>query len=274
MTSSSRLAKLFDRGETPPQEHFDAMDRLFESISDPEEVLALARAWWADPDEKVRALGFDLLAVQALDFRWHVPPLIEAANALPLDTTSEHVREAAAQALATVCDDERVLYPLLRFAADPDAFVRRQVARGIPVGVDPLPEDVVRALLALMRDPDAMVRDWATMTLGARAENDTEEIRDAFAERLDDPGEDTAGEAAVALAIRRDPRILPVLKRVLATPDVGNLYVEAAAELGDPELLPLLEKLRTDGWQGDGEPRPQVLDQALQACTSPPASLT
>ncbi|MEU1880241.1 HEAT repeat domain-containing protein [Streptosporangium sp. NPDC020072] len=274
MTSSSRLAALFDRGETPSPEHFDVMDRLFESISEPEEVVALALAWWADPDEKVRALGFDLLAVQALDFRWHVPPLIEAANALPLDTTPERVRGAAAHALATVCDDERVLYPLLRFAADPDASVRRQVARGIPVGVDPLPEDAVRVLLALMRDPDAVVRDWATMTLGGRTENDTEEIRDAFAERLNDPGEDTAGEAAAALAIRRDPRILPVLKRALATPDVGNLYVEAAAELGDPGLLPLLERLRADGWQNDGEPRPQVLDQALQACTSPPASPT
>ncbi|WP_084259732.1 HEAT repeat domain-containing protein [Microtetraspora malaysiensis] len=269
---SSRLAELLDWDETSSREHFEAMDRLFESISDPEEVIALARAWWSDPDERVQALGFDLLAVQALNFCWHVPPLIEAADALPLDRKHEFVREAAAHALATICDDERVLFPLLRFAADPDADIRWQVARGIPVGVDPLPEDAVRVLLALMRDPDAEVRDWATMKLGSRAENDTKEIRDAFVERLDDPGANTAGEAAVALAIRHDPRVLPTLKRVLATPDVGNLYVEAAAELGDPELLPLLERLKTDGWPDDDEPRHQALDQALQACASRPAS--
>ncbi|MCT9933771.1 hypothetical protein N5079_26510 [Planotetraspora sp. A-T 1434] len=122
-------------------EHFDSLNRLFESLSSPEEIVALARSWWADPDERVRALGFDLLAVQALDYSWHVLPLIEAANGLALDTTPEVVRASAAHALATICDDERVLFPLLRFAADPEADIRWQVARGIPVGVDPLPED-------------------------------------------------------------------------------------------------------------------------------------
>jgi hypothetical protein len=84
---------------------------------------------------------------------------------------------------------------------------------------------------------------------------------------LEDLEADTAGEAAVALAIRHDARILPTLKRVLAAAGVGDLYVEAAAELGDPQLLPLLQKLRADGWQND-EPRPYILDQALEACTS------
>ncbi|MEU8205074.1 HEAT repeat domain-containing protein [Streptosporangium sp. NPDC049046] len=270
---SSQIAELLDWDETSSQEHFDAMGRLLGSLSAPEEVIALARAWWADPDERVQALGFDLLAVQALDFRWHVPSLIEAADALPLDRAHKHVRAAAAHALAIICDDERVLFPLLRFADDPEAGIRWQVARGIPVGLDPLPEDAVQVLLVLMRDPDAEVRDWATMMLGSRAENDAQEIRDAFVERLNDPGENTAGEAAIALAIRRDPRILPTLKRMLALPDVGNLYVEAAAELGDPDLLPLLQKLKADGWQDDNEPRPQVLDQALQACASRPTSL-
>ncbi len=263
--SDSQLAALIAWDEESHTEHFDAMNRLFESFSSPEEITALARSWWADPDERVRALGFDLLAVQAVDFSWHVPPLIEAANALPLDTTHEDVRWSAAHALATICDDDRVLFPLLRFAADPDSDVRWHVARGIPVGVDPLPEDAVRVLLGLMRDPDDHVRDWATMALGGCEENDTQEIRDAFFVRLEDQGADTAGEAAVALAKRHDARLLPVLKRRLAAPDVGNLYVEAAAALGDPQLLPLLRKLKADGWQDD-EPRPQLLDEALEAC--------
>lgn len=267
-----RLAEPLNWDEESSEEHFGAMDRLFETISAPEEIVALARSWWADPDQEVQALGFDLLAVQALDFSWHVLPLIEAADALPLDTAHEAVRWSAAHALATIRDDERVLFPLLRFAADPDSDVRRQVARGIPVCADPLPEDAVRVLLALMRDPDAQVRDWATMALGIR-ENDTQEIRDAFVERLEDSEADTAGEAAVALAIRHDARILPVLKRALAAAGVGNLYVEAAAELGDPQLLPLLRKLEVEGWQDD-EPRPEVLDQALRACAPRTPPLT
>ncbi|MGJ6962794.1 HEAT repeat domain-containing protein [Streptosporangium sp. G11] len=263
----SLLTELLDWDESSHREHFDAMDRLFESLSTAEKIIALARTWWADADHNVQALGFDLLAVQALDFAWHVPPLIEAANALDLDTVHEDVRWSAAHALAAICDDERVLSPLLRFAGDLDPDVRWQVAYGIPAGIDPLPEDAVQVLLKLMHDPDAQVRDWATMALGSRGDNDSPEIRDAFVERLQDPEADTAGEAAVALAVRRDLRILPTLKRVLATPNVGNLYVEAAAELGDPQLLPLLQKLKADGWQDD-EPRPHVLDQALNACAS------
>ncbi|MFI9594545.1 HEAT repeat domain-containing protein [Nonomuraea sp. NPDC052265] len=266
------LAELLDWDESSSHEHFDAMDRLFESLSTPEEIMALARSWWSDEDQSVQALGFDLLAVQALDFSWHVPPLIEAANALPLDTAHDAVRWCAAHALGVVCD-ERVLSSLLRFAGDPDSDVRWLVARGIPAGIELLPEDAVHVLLKLMRDQDARVRDWATMMLGSRSENDTPEIRDAFVERLEDTEEDTAGEAAVALAIRHDARILPVLKRVLATPSVGNLYVEAAAELSDPQLLPLLQKLKAEGWQND-EPRPRVLDQALEACTPHPPLLT
>ncbi|MET8340247.1 HEAT repeat domain-containing protein [Streptosporangium canum] len=261
------LAELLDWDESSQREHFDAMDRLFESLSTPEEVIALAQSWWSDADHNVQALGFDLLAVQALDFAWHVPPLIEGANALVLATTHEHVRWSAAHALAVICDDERVLSPLLRFAGDSDSDVRWQVAYGIPAVVDPLPEDAVQVLLKLMRDPDAQIRDWATMALGSREDNDSPEIRDAFIERLKDPEADTAGEAAVALAMRHDDRILPTLKRVLATPSVGNLYVEAAAGLGDPQLLPLLQKLKAGGWQED-EPRPHVLDQALDACAS------
>src|SRR6266508_3680136 len=47
--------------------------------------------------------------------------------------------------------------------------------------------------------------------------------------------------------------------------DAGNLIVEAAAELGDPALWPLLVELRDRGWQqADG--RPEVLDWALETC--------
>jgi HEAT repeat protein len=258
---------LFDWDDDSYAEHFAAVGDLFGSFDTPEEIIAQARGWWATEDSKVQALGFDLLAVQALEFSWHVEPLIEAADALDLDTADEEVRWSAAHALGTICDDERVLYPLLRFAGDPVAEIRWQVACGIPVGVDPLPDPAVQTMLGLMRDPEPGVRDWATMILGAREHNDTQEIRDAFADRLDDEGDDVAGEAAVALASRRDPRVLPVLEKMLADPMVGNLYVEAAACLGDARLLPLLRTLKDGGWQDD-EPDPEILDKALEACSA------
>lgn len=61
-------------------------------------------------------------------------------------------------------------------------------------------------------------------------------------------------------------RVFSYLLAWLAEPDVGNLPVEAAGALGDPRLLPLLQRLKAKGWQDD-EPRPKVLDDAITRCS-------
>lgn len=255
------LARLLDYDEDDEQSsetHFDRMEEVFAALESTENRLGLARAFWAEPEEPVRALGFDLLAVQAHRFDWHVQPLIDAAGALPADA-GLRLRRAAANALACIVDDARVLEPLLRFAADEDPVVRWQVARGIPAGVDPLPGEAVDALTGMLRDEDSDVRDWAAFALGTR-ENDTPELRDALARLLFDADDDTAAEAAYALARRKDPRVLPVLRQALTQPTIGRLYFEAAAALADPELLPVLRGLK-DGGFSDVD-----LDRAIEAC--------
>jgi HEAT repeat protein len=72
------------------------------------------------------------------------------------------------------------------------------------------------------------------------------------------------------LGRRGDTRWLPVLLERLKDPDVGNLWVEAAAELADPSALPLLLHLLGLGW-GQGDPRPQVLDAAINRRSGFPA---
>jgi HEAT repeat protein len=259
------LAELldYDDGDEDSSEaHFDRMEEVFALLDSPENRIGLAKALWAEPDEAVRALGFDLLAVQAHRFNWHVEPLIDAATLLRLDgpeRAGRRLRRAAANALACVVDDERVLTPLLRFAGDDDPVVRWQVARGIPPGADPLPAEAFEVLTGMLRDEDSDVRDWAAFALGTR-ENDTPELRDALAHLLFDAAEDTAAEAAYALARRQDLRVLPVLERALREPASGRLYLEAAAALGDPALLPALEDLRRRGLE---EPD---LERAIAAC--------
>ena len=144
------LARLLDydeEDELSSEAHFDRMEEVFAALDSTANRLGLAQAFWEEPEEAVRALGFDLLAVQAHRFDWHVQPLIEAADALPLEGAGRaglKLRRAAANALACIVDDARVLGPLLRFALDEDAVVRWQVARGIPVGIDPLPAEAVQ----------------------------------------------------------------------------------------------------------------------------------
>jgi HEAT repeat protein len=256
------LARLLDYDEDDEQSseaHFDRMEEVFAALDSTANRLGLAEAFWAEDEESVRALGFDLLAVQAHRFDWHVQPLIEAADALNLATSGLKLRRAAANALACIVDDARVLGPLLRFAGDPDPVVRWQVARGIPVGVDPLPREAVDVLTAMLRDEDSDVRDWAAFALGVR-ENDTPELRDALARLLFDADDNTAAEAAYALARRKDPRVLPVLQRALTQPSIGKLYFEAAGALADPELLPTLRALK-EGGLADLD-----LDRAIEAC--------
>ncbi|MFC4536456.1 HEAT repeat domain-containing protein [Sphaerisporangium dianthi] len=252
-------------------EYFDAIGRLRESLDGPAAVLGLAGRLWTDPDEKMRAIGFDLLAIGSPEVSWQLTSLIEAAGALDLRTAGENLRWSAAHALG-VADDERALAPLLRFARDPDSDVRWQVAAGAsPSDLDLLPDEAVEVLLGLMRDTNPDVRDWATFSLGVQAENDTPEIREALAAALEDRLGDTAGEAAVALAKRGDPRVLPVLEERLAGPDVGNLYVKAAEELGDPRLLPLLRRLKERGWDVETSDALR-LDSALKTLNGPPSA--
>ena len=52
----------------------------------------------------------------------------------------------------------------------------------------------------------------------------------------------------------------------LEDPNVGNLYVEAAAYLADEQLVPVLQALKAVGWEKKDEPRPYLLVQAIEAC--------
>ncbi|MCU1487126.1 MAG: hypothetical protein JWN67_3872 [Actinomycetia bacterium] len=175
------------------------------------------------------------------------------------------VLDAAIAALSHI-RDERGLPAVLRHAGHPSDEIRFDVAAALPsVAGDPPAEDAVRALICLTADPDAEVRDWATFGLGSQLEVDNAAIRQALAARLTDEEGDTAGEALVGLARRHDLRTLPVLLARLDD-EPGNLVVEAAAELSAPEALPALLRLKEAGWQ-DNDPRPSVLDDAIQACS-------
>jgi HEAT repeat protein len=197
-------------------------------------------------------------------------PFLEDTLPLLIDASRDEdadVIAAAVTALGFLCDP-RALPAILRHAGHPSANVRHSVAVAIPgTAGDPPSPHAITALIALSADPDSEARDWATFGLGTLfEEQDTDAIRDALAARLDDPDGNTSGEALLGLALRRDPRALPVLLARLDD-DPGNLIVEAAAALGAPEALPALQQLKREGWQLDN-PRPAVLDDALSACSA------
>jgi len=212
-----------------------------------------------------RVLGLDVLG--QIGYKQNRPFAEETLPILIQACEDDHpyVLGSAITALGHV-RDPRGLAAVLRHSSHPSEDVRFNVAAALPsVCDDPPFAEAVTALISLSADPDPEIRDWATFGLGSQINTDTTSIRDALAARLTDPEEDTAGEALLGLALRHDPRTLPALLAMLAD-NPGNLIVEAAGELGSPEALPTLQRLKAEGWQDD-DPRPSVLDDAIAACS-------
>lgn len=150
---------------------------------------------------------------------------------------------------------------VLRFCDHADSDVRHATVLALTAnGDDPRAVD---ALVNMTRDSDAHVRDWAVFGLGTQSEIDTTAVRDALAERLTDPDDDTRGEALVGLAVRQDERVVSALLAELGSGEVGTLAIEAAELIAAPELQPCLIALR-DWWDIDRE----LLDRAIRACDS------
>ncbi|MFE3826802.1 ankyrin repeat domain-containing protein [Streptomyces sp. NPDC059092] len=125
--------------------------------------------------------------------------------------------------------DPAALPEILRHAAHPEAGVRRRVAVALTGLVPADHQDGVRARLRLSRDADATVRDRAVLALAA-LEADTYEIREALAARLNEPDPETAARAAWGLAVRRDPRAVAALERILLDEDPAGRARRTAAE--------------------------------------------
>jgi hypothetical protein len=229
-------------------------------------VCDAALEWCQSTDNATWATGLDVLGYLTNEEQGLLVTLLHQVL-LAAASDDVDVRWSAAVALHHK-RDERVLSLLVGLFGDSDSSVRWQAVYGLPGRRDlPPGHPVVHALLRAMEDESDSVRDWATFALGTQTDVDSALVRDAFAHHLDDDGCDTAAEAARGLARRKDRRVYPVLVQRLADPDVDDTYVEAAAELADPRLLPLLEALRDGGW-ADEASVPDYLDAAILACST------
>ena len=155
-----------------------------------------------------------------------------------------------------------LLPPLLTHV---DASVRHAAVHGMLTVTGP---STVQYFLQASTDPDKNVRNWATfglrLTLGEPGEADaldTEEVRSALAARLVDEEAEIRSEALLALATRRDDRVLEPLKHELRHWPEWDHCIEAAEHMGSAELFPLLTALL----QQNAEEEP-ALRAAIEAC--------
>ena len=129
----------------------------------------------------------------------------ESARALESMARTEHdpgVLATIANALGNLGEGYGT-ETLLGLRSHQDAAVRDGVARALAGRDD---DRAVMALMELSRDADGEIRDWSTFALGALAQRDTDDLRQALVARLHDENDEARVEAVHGLALRGDLR--------------------------------------------------------------------
>ncbi len=213
-----------------------------------------------------RTLGANILGQLGIPNRSFPTKSVNLLIQLLGTEEDEDVLDAICVALGHLHDPRAI--PALSFhKTHPSANVRFGVVFGLSGFEDQM---AIESLIELTTDQDDRVRDWATFGLGSQINADTLDIRAALFERASDDDEATRGEAFVGLARRKDQRIIePLVKELRQYPVAEcNYSIEAAEELADPRLLPVLKSLKQSADSGD-----MTFDEAIRRCSNPSGSV-
>lgn len=221
------------------------------------EVLVRATELCGSECPQERKLGADILGQLGVPERTDPDQCVRILLAM-LDREQDDLALRSIFIALSHQDRPEAIPAAARFASHPDPEVRYAVVLALNGQTEPAAIDL---LIVLSRDPSAEVRDWATFGLGTILELDSPDIRTALADRLDDPDDDTRGEALVGLARRGDRRVVPVLVNEFHSDFVSYLALEAAELIGAPELHAPLVSIRDwfDDW-------PDLINRAIAAC--------
>jgi HEAT repeat protein len=227
------------------------------------DVLRCARNLCRSDDSKERELGANILGqLGAKPDELHQERLQALLSLLEGEPHSK-VLSSACIALGHLYD-AKAHESLIRFKDHPDEDVRYGVAVGLTGNLD---ENARAALIQLTREVDSDVRDWAAFRFGMR-ENATHDVLDALARCTYDEDGDTRAEAIVGLARNKDQRAIEPLIKFLDELKAGDeewsyiegLLYEAARELGDARLCPVLLKIKSVVINDE------ALDETLEGC--------
>jgi HEAT repeat protein len=229
------------------------------------EVFERAKTLCQSENPGERRLGVDVLAQFGLPERFlHGEIFALFAQMLKNETDADVLR--AIGVAFSHREDRRAIKLLTRLKDHPDWRVRYGVVWGITGHEDEL---AVEALIELSTDHRVEVRDWATFGLGVQVDTDTEAVRQALFDRLEDEDEIVRGEALRGLAGRGDDRVVDALVEEMATGhedpwQIADLILEAAAAIGDPRLhKPLLTYRRRLTGEDSAD---EYFEEAIEAC--------
>jgi len=196
-------------------------------------------------DPKVRSIGIDILAQMGVTPRPFVRQTIKLYfNLLSIEDDPE-VLMALLYAIGHNNDklNKNQIEKLCSFSDSKNNWIKEGLVFSL-LGVDNLRS--IDTLIKLSADKISHIRNWATFGIGSQIKKNNKNIREALWARVNDKHQETKLEAIVGLAIRKDKRIIEVIRRELHDGEYGILLFEAIIETGDKEFLPLLrQKLRS-----------------------------
>lgn len=218
------------------------------------EALALARSLAESRNYRKRALGL-YMASQLRQRPKGVPfgsveYAVEDTQRMLLVGLNDKCSEVLAAAISGFAHRPHplALPELIKYASHADKKIRFEVA--ITLGRYSEAESI-EALLCLAKDNCDAVRDWATFGIGSLHDVDNPKVRQLLWANLEDSDEDVRGEALVGLAIRKDDRIVPVLRGRLDT-NCRVYELAASEELASPLLLERLNEIKVSAANATG----------------------
>lgn len=192
------------------------------------DVLNRAQEWTQSLDPMMRARGCDILAqFGVVSGQKH--PCADKAGAIILSVLHNETEQRPLISAITaleLLERSDAVSAIIKFSDHADSTVRVVVASAL--GYLDQSHESILCLLRLMTDIDGDVRDWAVFGLGNLGNADNEEIREAFVAGLHDDHADVQLESILALAKRRDKRVIPMLVARLKRDEPSSALKRAA----------------------------------------------
>jgi len=238
--SDSEILKL-ERGQIPLYLHLERADMasaVYADILSGNPGDSVVYDTLRDKDPVIRTGAVRILGLTGK------PDAIDALTGATKDPDQD-VRRAAVVALGSI-KDPRTVGPLIDALKDSYWDVRSEAANALGQEHD---GRAVKPLLDTVSDPDSTVESSAETALlflckgpGASAPPDD------LASRLNDPNPKVVLISAVCLAILKDTRALPVLLKLVASPDLTTRLdaIKGLGEVGDPSVIPTLRQTLKD----------------------------
>ncbi|MDY8137448.1 hypothetical protein [Aquimarina sp. 2201CG5-10] len=189
--------------------------------------------------EKEKIIGIYVLAQLGFNPRYQQNKTVDLYFELLNNENSPKIISAILSSISHNNENlsEKQISKLIEFKDHNDSNVRFDLTLAISCLEN---DDAIKTLIELSDDKDSNIRNWAIFGLGTQIENDSEEIRTALWNRVNDSHFETKSEAIVGLANRKDKRIKDLIISELENGNYGSLLFEAILTFKDKDFLPLL----------------------------------